>query len=95
MDKELKKKWVDALRSGDYEQSRHYLYDGTGYCALGVLASCLGVPDHVLQKQGFLRHIPLSRLIGEDREETTFVTMNGNGASFAEIANFIENEWEG
>jgi hypothetical protein len=29
--------WVDALRSGHYQQTREVLYDHTGYCCLGVL----------------------------------------------------------
>lgn len=34
---DIKKKWVDALRSGKYEQGREYLCDGDRYCCLGVL----------------------------------------------------------
>lgn len=29
-------KWLQALESGDYDQCRGMLYDGTGYCCLGV-----------------------------------------------------------
>jgi hypothetical protein len=34
---EVKKKWLDALSSGEYPQSRHALRNGYGYCCLGVL----------------------------------------------------------
>lgn len=37
MPKELLAKWLAALRSGEYKQSRESLYDGNGYCCLGVL----------------------------------------------------------
>lgn len=37
MDKKLKTKWLKALRSGRYKQTRGTLYDGEGYCCLGVL----------------------------------------------------------
>ena len=37
MNKELKKRWVAALRSGEYQQTREYLQDEIGYCCLGVL----------------------------------------------------------
>lgn len=41
MNKEVKKKWVEALRGGDYEQATERLRDsfggGYGYCCLGVL----------------------------------------------------------
>lgn len=45
MDKELKAKWVEALRSGKYKQTiatlRHS--DGLGYCCLGVLLDLSGI----------------------------------------------------
>lgn len=34
---EWRKKWSDALRSGDYEQGKGYLYANGKYCCLGVL----------------------------------------------------------
>lgn len=29
-------KWVNALRSGEYKQGKEALFDGEGYCCLGV-----------------------------------------------------------
>lgn len=29
-------KWVEALRSGEFTQTQNYLFDGNGYCCLGV-----------------------------------------------------------
>ena len=37
MDKEIKTKWTEALRSGEYEQGRHCLLNGGKFCCLGVL----------------------------------------------------------
>jgi len=37
MNPEIKQLWVDALRSGDYNQTTGVLHDGFGYCCLGVL----------------------------------------------------------
>lgn len=37
MKKEIKDKWVKALRSGDYKQTRYQLRTTEGYCCLGVL----------------------------------------------------------
>ena len=40
MDETVKHKWLDALRSGDYEQSRYALRRANGpdrFCCLGVL----------------------------------------------------------
>jgi hypothetical protein len=43
MDKELKAKWVAALRSGKYQQARGTLNNcGGGYCCLGVLLGVWG-----------------------------------------------------
>lgn len=33
----VKKKWIKALRSGEYEQTQEYLATEEGYCCLGVL----------------------------------------------------------
>lgn len=38
MDPEIKKQWIDALRSGKFTQGREQLQDESGYCCLGVLA---------------------------------------------------------
>lgn len=37
MKPEVKEKWVNALRSGEYSQSGGYLRTASGYCCLGVL----------------------------------------------------------
>lgn len=37
MNREIKKRWVAALRSGKYRQSRDHLRKDDCYCALGVL----------------------------------------------------------
>lgn len=44
------KKWVAALRSGKYEQTREVLHDNQGFCCLGVICDVLspnswGDPD--------------------------------------------------
>lgn len=47
MDVDLKAKWVEALRSGDYEQGKHRLctvnfdYTCNEFCCLGVLADII------------------------------------------------------
>ena len=35
------KKWLEALRSGEYEQGKGFLKTEDGYCCLGVLQHCL------------------------------------------------------
>jgi hypothetical protein len=43
MQKEWAKRWVRALISGRYSQTRHCLRDGVGYDPLGVLADISGL----------------------------------------------------
>ena len=45
MNKEIKARWVEALRSGNYEQGRYNLRRSDRYCCLGVL--CDVVKDEV------------------------------------------------
>ena len=37
MDQTIKQAWVQALRSGEYRQTKTVLHDGAGFCCLGVL----------------------------------------------------------
>lgn len=43
MNKEIKDKWVEALRSGNYKQGYGNLQTGDSYCCLGVL--CEIIPE--------------------------------------------------
>lgn len=47
-DVELEKKWVAALRSGEYQQTRQALYDGKGFCCLGVLCEIMERPKSLV-----------------------------------------------
>lgn len=44
--KELKAKWLAALRSGDYKQGKNYLHNSAKdtFCCLGVLCEVAGIP---------------------------------------------------
>jgi len=37
MNPEVKTLWINALRSGEYQQTQGWLNKGTGFCCLGVL----------------------------------------------------------
>ena len=45
MDAEIKRKWVEALRSGKYAQTKSHLRDEHGYCCLGVLCDLIAPND--------------------------------------------------
>lgn len=103
MTPELKAKWVEALRSGEYKQGFGRLrQQGEGaavaYCCIGVLCEVAGFKPH---GDRYLdeRLIPLifsldastSRLLGlPSRVESSLITSNDNGSTFAEIADKIE-----
>ncbi len=40
---EHRKQWVEALRSGKYQQTKNALRDGAGFCCLGVACDISGV----------------------------------------------------
>jgi hypothetical protein len=45
MNPEVKAKWIEALRSGKYEQAVGALRQGDGYCCLGVLCDISGLGE--------------------------------------------------
>jgi hypothetical protein len=47
MNEQVKQKWVDALRSGDYQQGQCYLRTNSGFCCLGVLCDLYGKENNV------------------------------------------------
>lgn len=47
MNQEIKRHWVQALRSGEYRQATDVLRRGDGFCCLGVLCD-LAVKDNII-----------------------------------------------
>jgi len=78
MKPEIKKLWVDALRSGEYKQGKGVLYDGddNSYCCIGVLcrlAELAGVP---MSKDYFVYPVELPEI--EIAEWAGLKTLNCN-----------------
>jgi hypothetical protein len=88
MNAKLKAKWVKALRSGEYEQAHRALYNGAGFCCLGVLGVVCGVPLMRLEENAFLSTIGRSPLRRDD--EHALATLNDAGVPFEMIAGLIE-----
>lgn len=103
IDKETKAKWVEALRSGQYQQLKGALFDGNNsYC-------CLGVLQRIREEE-----VPVAKKtstggwkddVDKDFYTNTFeglvpywwsklACMNDGGHSFLEIADVIEKEVE-
>jgi len=97
---EFKKKWVEALRSGEYKQGKEQLYDSEGhYCCLGVAAKICGNDmNNLIGECGFVpfdaKGVPDLLKNNEDMEEgdvPEFLAIeNDTEASFIEIADWID-----
>lgn len=104
MKADLKAKWLEALRSGKYEQGRGALLDGGKYCCLGVLCEVAGLKitrfNHIEDDQyASTSYQKLSEILGVD---TGFLTSRNDGETgyggeliiephtFEALANYIE-----
>lgn len=57
MNPEVKRLWLEALRSGDYKQGAQRLrWSESTYCCLGVLCEISGVGEWKTDKAGTLRY---------------------------------------
>lgn len=103
LDPKTKAAWCDALRSKKYKQGRHYIRGIDDYCCLGVLADVCGeefvpvVGDdetdillYTVRGNAKLYFGPNNEL--ERAQAKELAERNDNGASFDEIADFIEKE---
>lgn len=90
----LQTKWLEALESGEYKQCKTTLYDGVGYCCLGVaVKAVLNKPlkeyeQSVLSREDF---IALGLFSDNGSPQVPdyrgcMAEMNDNGMSFKEIA---------
>jgi hypothetical protein len=97
------KKWISALRSGEYIQIRGTMQNTNGYCCLGVACKVLiNEPTLVDNNKYLYGDKPIYQhnspewlteidIIVEDIHGTSLTAMNDvYGSSFKEIANFLE-----
>lgn len=102
MNKALKKKWVDALRSGKYKQGKTALRVGNNFCCLGVLCDVIdpkrwvSTPDCDHFKWDVaLANVPNKtrkaiHLNHTDAHKLMYLN-DGEGKNFNEIADYIES----
>jgi len=101
MKSDVKKKWIDALRSGDYKQTTHVLRKGNSYCCLGVLCDvmdCKWEKDTECyvahydndSEYSILPNTVMKEVHIHTDEEIKLTNMNDSGADFDEIADWIE-----
>ena len=103
MNQETKAYWLEALRSGEYEQATHELQDvgENAFCCLGVLCDIHGLLDEHGYTFGNYeddRHhgtLPKSYCKGFGlpyNEMMRLSDLNDSGTDFAEVARYIEKE---
>lgn len=104
MDADVKKKWVEALRSGDYKQGRAMLRPSKDrYCCLGVLCEVLEIEYPMNRYNLPYRALVLSGLSAEsptvvkDGTTVSLALLNDGfdgkeSLSFPEIADLIEEQ---
>ena len=100
MNKEVKEKWVAALRSGKYKQTRGTLKDKTGYCCLGVLCEATNsrkwhgyslLPRHIMKKAGLQNEC--GTYVEYKNGQTLLTDLNDNRKlTFNDIADIIEKQ---
>ena len=104
----IKKRWIEALRSGKYKQADGRLHDGKKFCCLGVLYDVEFDGDWILIDDAdawsvlsdYMIEDNSSHLSDTFREgcgisedtQSTLITMNDEGKSFEAIATWIEAE---
>lgn len=92
--------WIDALRGGEYAQTRHCLRDRKGFSAMGVACDVIGKRHgitwrHMPRVAGILGSyttLPKAflKLLGIDAAEAEFIEkLSDSGSTFAEIAQLI------
>ena len=94
MDPEVKVKWVEALRSGQFKQGEGYLKTRDGCnCCLGVLAEITGIqskPSECEIDDGSTGWIPDDVMTFPRKVQLDLADMNDRGTTFVKIANYIE-----
>lgn len=95
MKPEIKKLWVKALRSGEYEQGTHQLVKDNKYCCLGVLCEIAHKSGVVELKTG-QDHMDVTRLFyGTPEEFNITYKPNVDGCAKYEVLPKSVMEWAG
>lgn len=95
--KQLKTKWIRALKSGKYKQTTGALKNHEGFCCLGVLCDLInpkgwrGDKDYEFNfngsRTGFM---PVRMGILPKKIQKQLADLNDNGESFEDIAEYIK-----
>jgi hypothetical protein len=98
----VKRKWVKALRSGDYDQGHHKLRSkNDNFCCLGVLCNLHAMehPDYAARQRDARLYGNKDSFLPEAVEDWAglnfpivreLATMNDNGYTFKQLADYID-----
>jgi hypothetical protein len=99
VDAELKRKWVEALRSGGYKQGKGWLRTADDcFCCIGVLCDISGKGEWTdaepnkayITPEWYGSALPDPKLLPKTYADKLIFLNDGEGKSFAEIADWIE-----
>lgn len=101
-----RKLWVEALRSGKYQQGKELLHWEGRFCCLGVACAIYGVStDEMAEHPNLARFRDVRDFFGLRDEIGTFddgsdilpclASKNDDGKTFTEIADIVESEPKG
>ena len=106
MPPDIKQRWIDALRSGQYPQGHGRLQVAGRFCCLGVLCEVLGIPAVTIDQRicygGCETGLPREAVQRTGLYNSTRVKIDGQscplpyhndtGATFEQIAQAIETD---
>ena len=73
LERNFKRRWVAALRSGKYKQTISHLYDGGGFCCLGVMCALRGAKLDEMDQIGLPCKLPnFNELFNIDSDHAEF-----------------------
>lgn len=90
MKADIKKQWIEALRSGKYTQGQEYLFRDGKHCCLGVLGEVCGIPREELDGMGLTPIEALKLFDYKHMSEVVAMNDSQDQKSFREIADWIE-----
>lgn len=92
MDKNLKAKWIKALRGGGYEQGDSMLYDSgnDSFCCLGVLCRVAGANLDEIDEVTMPSRTERFGTLIDEQIASHLANLNDDGVPFEMIAGFID-----
>lgn len=78
LERNFKRKWVAALRSGKYKQTISSLYDAGGFCCLGVMCALRGAKLDEMDQVSLPGELPnFNELFNIDSDHADFFSGGG------------------